>query len=99
MPTTVRYKPWLQSYIISFICAVVSLSIATIIPKVDFVHYISHPFAINYILSQMSDVSTGMTLYHMAGNISVKLSLVAGKMNHVLPNFILQTFNTCNKIS
>ena len=35
--------------------------------------------------------------YRMAKNIDVKLSLVIGKINHVSPNFILSTFNSCIK--
>ena len=105
--TTVPYKPWLQSYIISFICAVVSLSIAIIYTQRWFCSLYIPSFCYKFwynrtgghVLSQMSDISTGIKLYHMARNISVELNLVAGKMNHVLPNFILPTFNTCNKIS
>ena len=35
----------------------------------------------------------------MAGNIDVELNLVVGENKHVLPNFILPTFNTSIKNS
>ena len=34
-------------------------------------------------------------MYHISGYIDVELNLVVGKINHVSPNFILPTFNTC----
>ena len=41
---------------------------------------------------------TAKLKYHIAGNVGMEPKNVAvGKINHVSPNFILSTFNTCIK--
>ena len=42
-------------------------------------------------------VPTHLITYCIAKNIDMELNLVVGKINYVLPNFILPTFNTCIK--
>ena len=62
---------------------------------------IKSDYAIGYLsvetkqLSPIPPPTIGQSICRMDGNINAELNLVVGKINHVLPNFIPPTFNTC----